>query len=317
MLEKPHLLRAGGTLLAGVGAHFSFTPRDHRVPQASQAPFHRWVKRGAGRCSDPPVHNLLVARDGQRSRPKRAWISKWGSVRGSACYCGLVPPRQGCWREEKGSLLLFPRSCPSSPLSRTSHPHPIYHTYPSSLAGDQVRKTKMKRTLLRQPIPGDADLHASHAPDGLLSISPLIAAPGSIFIFCLKLLLCWFNQLNEGPISLCSCPEKPKKFQMKSFLQKSDRSVDLGTKRVRMGWPLLMIWQRARLVKKGPGDRASWQEGEISHLEITHQLLTHSSDAVMELLPQTRPHGRIQKSSWHRTCLHVVKCEVDGQISVK
>lgn len=41
MLEKPHLLRAGGTLLAGVGAHFSFTPRDHRVPQASQAPFHR------------------------------------------------------------------------------------------------------------------------------------------------------------------------------------------------------------------------------------------------------------------------------------
>lgn len=86
----------------------------------------------------------------------------------------------------------------------------------------------MKWTQLCRSIPGDADLHRSDAVDDVLLISPLIAAAGSIFIFCLKLLFCWFNQLNEGPISLCSCPEKPKKFPMKSALRKSVRSADWG-----------------------------------------------------------------------------------------
>lgn len=70
---------------------------------------------------------------------------------------------------------------------------------------------------------------------------PSNCCTGSIFIFCLKILFCWFNQLNEGPISLCSCPEKPKKFQMKSSLRMSVRPADWGQRGI--GCLLLKTWQ--------------------------------------------------------------------------
>jgi len=84
----------------------------------------------------------------------------------------------------------------------------------------------MKWAVLCHSIPGDANLHGSDAVGDVLSISPLIAAARSIFIFCLKLPFCWFNQLSEGPISHCSCLEKPENFQMKISLHKSMKSVD-------------------------------------------------------------------------------------------
>lgn len=127
--------------------------------------------------------------------------------------------------------------------------------------------------------------------------------------------LCWFNQLNEGPISLFSCPEKPKRFQMKNSLRKSLRSAHWGQRGSEVDD---LFW---RLGKEQDWNRRTWRQTQVARrrniLPWIHRSVVYSFNTFIEHLPWTGPHGRVYKYSGHRPCLHGVQCEMGRHILIK